>query len=260
MSRTIYKFIQVDQTGGTKDNMKRVVLVRHGQSSANKNGTIQGGDADTHLTDLGEEQSIKCGKFLKKYFTFDTVWCSPLIRAKRTAELVCGEIDFDYDQVRYFDDIIERRHGKILAGKTQDEMYKLPDIGPKIRKLDDKIDQLSLIEQRDGKDEQYLDKIMKLTSGESGKEFQSRIQTFIDMMTSHMKEPDSGNLLVVAHGQVIWNLLQLMTGHTRVAHEFGKQTNCSVTVINYDKLNVPNIVMAQYTKYLDDKKDTIKPN
>ena len=63
----------------------RLVLVRHGLSSFNAKGLIQGRTDDSLLTDEGYEQARKAGKALSK-INFDKIYSSPLLRAAETAK------------------------------------------------------------------------------------------------------------------------------------------------------------------------------
>ena len=55
----------------------RLVLVRHGLSSFNAKGLIQGRTDDSLLTNEGYEQAQKAGKALSK-INFDKIYSSPL--------------------------------------------------------------------------------------------------------------------------------------------------------------------------------------
>ena len=65
----------------------RLVLVRHGLSSFNAKGLIQGRTDDSLLTDEGYEQARKAGKALSK-INFDKIYSSPLVRAAETAKTI----------------------------------------------------------------------------------------------------------------------------------------------------------------------------
>ncbi|KAH9699960.1 2-carboxy-d-arabinitol-1-phosphatase-related [Citrus sinensis] len=79
---------------------KRVVLVRHGQSTWNAEGRIQGSSDFSVLTKKGEAQAETSRQMLFDE-SFDVCFSSPLIRSKRTAEIIWGnrkeEILTDYD-------------------------------------------------------------------------------------------------------------------------------------------------------------------
>jgi broad specificity phosphatase PhoE len=232
-------------------NLQRVIIIRHGQTNENVKKIIQGGDLDTNLNKVGKEQAKKCGDFLNKYFKFDTVICSPMIRTKQTAKIVCKQLNFDHNKITYDENLREKRHGKIISGKKDKDLRFIPKIGPKIKYIDDIIGKLNIIERKDKKWEKYEDKIMKLTNGETFAQFRQRIKRFIRKINHHIKN-NNGNLLVVTHGGVIRDLLKIIIGHDEIPEDYGAVHNCSITIINYKK-NKPNVIMAQYTKYLDKK-------
>ncbi|KAJ0973448.1 hypothetical protein J5N97_021407 [Dioscorea zingiberensis] len=68
---------------------KRVVLVRHGQSTWNEEGRIQGSSDFSVLTSKGESQAETSRQMLLGD-SFDVCFTSPLIRSKRTAEIIWG--------------------------------------------------------------------------------------------------------------------------------------------------------------------------
>lgn len=68
---------------------KRVVLVRHGQSTWNAEGRIQGSSDFSVLTPKGEAQAETSRQMLLDD-SFDVCFTSPLIRSKRTAEIIWG--------------------------------------------------------------------------------------------------------------------------------------------------------------------------
>ncbi|CDY68281.1 BnaCnng58300D [Brassica napus] len=79
---------------------KRVVLVRHGQSTWNEEGRIQGSSDFSVLTNKGESQADISRQMLIND-SFDVCFTSPLNRSKKTAEIIWGsreaEMIFNYD-------------------------------------------------------------------------------------------------------------------------------------------------------------------
>ena len=65
----------------------RLVLVRHGLSSFNEKGLIQGRSDDSYLTSKGYEQALKSGEALSG-INFDKIYSSPLVRAAETAKTI----------------------------------------------------------------------------------------------------------------------------------------------------------------------------
>lgn len=68
-----------------------VYLIRHAQSTANIRPELIGGRAlSATLTETGRHEASALGAFLRSTgVVFDAVYCSPLERAKQTAEVVC---------------------------------------------------------------------------------------------------------------------------------------------------------------------------
>lgn len=68
--------------------MKRVVLLRHGQTDWNLKRLFQG-QVDVPLNDVGRSQARAVRPWVES-FAPQEVWCSPLSRARQTAELATG--------------------------------------------------------------------------------------------------------------------------------------------------------------------------
>ncbi|TVU50865.1 hypothetical protein EJB05_02257, partial [Eragrostis curvula] len=66
---------------------KRVVLVRHGQSTWNAEGRIQGSSDISVLTPKGESQA-ETSRLMLLSDSFDACFTSPLARSRRTAEII----------------------------------------------------------------------------------------------------------------------------------------------------------------------------
>eukprot|EP00898_Chlorokybus_atmophyticus_P007104 jgi/Chlat1/7395/Chrsp6S07424 len=66
---------------------KTIVLVRHGQSSWNKESRIQGNTDESVLTEEGIEQARRCRRALEP-LPFEVCYASPISRAKTSAEVI----------------------------------------------------------------------------------------------------------------------------------------------------------------------------
>lgn len=107
--------------------MLKIYIARHGQNEDNAKGILNG-HRDLPLTEIGNAQGRELAEGIKELsLTFDAVYTSPLIRAKRTAEIVCERLGLKPPQV--LDSIIERDFG-IMTGKRLEEIRELchPDI------------------------------------------------------------------------------------------------------------------------------------
>lgn len=91
-----------------------ILMVRHGQSTANATGVWQG-QMDFPLSDEGRRQARLAGRALSGR-DLDAVYSSPLARAFETAEIIAREAGFR-DGIVPMDDLMERRGG-ILEGTT----------------------------------------------------------------------------------------------------------------------------------------------
>jgi broad specificity phosphatase PhoE len=70
----------------------RLLLVRHGESTANQQGVFSGWSTDVVLTELGERQARQTGEFLSQYASIDALYSSPLPRTWQTAEIIGEQI------------------------------------------------------------------------------------------------------------------------------------------------------------------------
>ena len=96
--------------------MKRLYLLRHGQTEFNVKKLVQG-RCDSPLTDLGRQQAKMAAAWLKAYnVTPDKVISSPLGRAMDTASLVATELLGPDAAVEPCEGIIERSYGTFEEG------------------------------------------------------------------------------------------------------------------------------------------------
>ncbi|MBU1144699.1 MAG: histidine phosphatase family protein [Firmicutes bacterium] len=101
--------------------MNEIILVRHGETDANRNYVVQG-RMDNPLNEFGESQAIKTGKYFKKnQEKFDLVISSPLKRAFNTARLIIQEMDLKKPIIVH-QNLIERNFGD-YDGQKIDEDY-----------------------------------------------------------------------------------------------------------------------------------------
>jgi len=73
-------------------NKKTIILVRHGESSANRERIIAG-QSDSDLTRLGVKQARRAAVYIKARFSpVDIVYSSPLKRARSTAQPIARRL------------------------------------------------------------------------------------------------------------------------------------------------------------------------
>lgn len=94
----------------------KIFLIRHGQTDWNLEGRFQGRE-DIPLNEQGVLQAIECGNAIKGE-EVNIVITSPLIRAKRTAQIIADEIGAN--QLIIDEGITERDFSKV-SGMTPQE-------------------------------------------------------------------------------------------------------------------------------------------
>ena len=94
----------------------KIYLIRHGQTDWNLEGRFQGRE-DIALNENGIKQAYDCGKALKGE-KFKAVITSPLIRAKKTAEIIAKSINVNQIIV---EEAITERDFKKVSGMTPKE-------------------------------------------------------------------------------------------------------------------------------------------
>ena len=100
--------------------MHKLVLLRHGESTWNKENRFTGW-TDVDLTDKGREEAEAAGQLLKKEgFSFDLAYCSVLKRALRTLWIVLDELDELWIPVEKSWRLNERHYGG-LQGLNKSE-------------------------------------------------------------------------------------------------------------------------------------------
>ncbi len=96
--------------------MRRLYLLRHGQTEFNVKKLVQG-RCDSPLTDLGRKQAGRAAAWLKAHDVVpDKVVSSPLGRAMDTAQLVACELLGPDAAVESCEGIIERCYGSFEEG------------------------------------------------------------------------------------------------------------------------------------------------
>ncbi len=100
--------------------MYKLVLLRHGESTWNKENRFTGW-VDVDLTEQGNQEARQAGRLLKKAgYTFDIAYTSVLKRAIRTLWTVQDEMDLMYIPVIHSWRLNERHYGA-LAGLNKAE-------------------------------------------------------------------------------------------------------------------------------------------
>jgi broad specificity phosphatase PhoE len=96
----------------------QIYLARHGETAYNHEGRFQGQQA-IPLNDTGREQALELAERARAY-GFRALWCSPLLRARETAEAVAAAIGVEpVDDTRLMEtdagDWTDRSFAEVIA-------------------------------------------------------------------------------------------------------------------------------------------------
>jgi broad specificity phosphatase PhoE len=94
-----------------------VTLVRHGESTWNELGLIQGQNDLAQLTEAGRDQARAAAKSLKS-LGFDRLVTSDLARARQTAEIIGSELNLEPVP----DSLLRERCFGVLEGEPQERL------------------------------------------------------------------------------------------------------------------------------------------
>jgi len=104
--------------------MYKIVLIRHGESTWNKENLFTGW-TDVDLSDKGLQEAHTAGKRLKaEGFTFDEAWTSTLKRAIRTLWIGLDEMDLMYLPIHHDWRLNERHYGALQGLNKADTAAK----------------------------------------------------------------------------------------------------------------------------------------
>ncbi|MEE0455781.1 MAG: histidine phosphatase family protein [Collinsella sp.] len=182
--------------------MKRLYLLRHGQTEFNVKKLVQG-RCDSPLTDLGRQQAGMAVAWLKAHNVVpDKVASSPLGRAMDTAQLVACEILGPDAAVEPCEGIIERCYGTFEEGPHGALPTDVWDPGEDLVPF----------------------------GGEGSRALQERM---VDTLTNLMGAEDIETLLAVSHGSAS---RQFIKAAAPEGFELpAKLPNCAIMIFNFDE-------------------------
>jgi 2,3-bisphosphoglycerate-dependent phosphoglycerate mutase len=103
--------------------MKKIVLIRHGESTWNKENRFTGW-TDVGLSEKGVDEAVQAGRtLLCEGYVFDVAFTSVLKRAIKTLWIVLEEMDLMWIPVHYSWRLNERHYGA-LQGLNKAEMVE----------------------------------------------------------------------------------------------------------------------------------------
>lgn len=188
--------------------MTTILLVRHGESEANRAGIFAGCKTDAKLTEKGFMQAERYAEYAVENFNIDRVYSSPLSRAYNTGKACADRLGLDITVC----DGVKEIDGGAWEGYTLDEIYK-----------------------------QYRDEFDVWTEciadcqcpgGESVREMGARV---VEALTEIALENDGKTVLVATHYTPVRAMqTYVKTGSFDRMSEFEHIPNTSLTELFYD--------------------------
>lgn len=179
-----------------------VYLARHAESEGNAARQYQGRQ-DTSLTARGVEQAATLGRWLQRRgIACETVYCSPLQRTTRTAQIVAATAGLPPPVP---EPLIQEYDVGRLEGLGIDEIEVLwPGFANR-----------PLVSRGDFSE----------FDGESYADMQERLTRFVERI--HRQYTPEQSILAVAHGGSLYQLLKLWCGWPAPQHYFTRISNCT---------------------------------
>ncbi len=195
----------------------RLVLVRHGLSSFNEKGLIQGRTDDSFLADKGYEQAFKAGKALSK-INFNEIYSSPLVRAAETAKTINKSFSEEH-KINFDKNLLEVDLG-LWSGLTIDEIKtKYPTIYKTWKN-----------------DPENL--ILKKSNNQSYKPIQELFEqadNFLNEVLNNFLHKGDANLLVIGHNAILRCLILSLIGKPKKGFRRIRLENASISILNISK-------------------------
>lgn len=205
---------------------QELILVRHGQSTANARGIWQG-RMEFPLSEEGRRQASLAGRALAGV-TFDGLYSSPLSRASETAEEIRRETGFSGSVVPV--EGLSERQGGILEGHTWAEQEELnPELAKKFLEIPE--------EER-----------WTLVGAETDEQILERFERAIAYIRAC--HPGGSRVVVVSHGGVMRAFLRDLFG-TETLPGAERAANASITSIRWGRNDdQPRLLELASTQHL----------
>ena len=203
---------------------QELLLVRHGQSTANARGIWQG-QMEFPLSEEGRKQAALTGRALSAE-PFEALYSSPLSRAFETASIIRDRSGFAGKIVTSGG--LSERQGGILEGHTWAEQERQnPELAKKF---------LSIPEE-----ERWA-----LVGAETDEEVISRFGETISSISA--RHPDGARIVIVSHGGVMRAFLRELFGEG-VLPGAERAANASITRLQWDE-EEPRVLEVAATTHL----------
>lgn len=188
-------------------NRNTIILVRHGESTFNEAGLIQGQTNDSALTLAGKEQARAVGEWLKDV-DINSCIASPLKRVEQSASIISSIISNKYTDIQYDDRLKEIDFGSWVGRNRKEVIEEFADAYNDWRNRPFEFNLNGQFPVRD-------------------------LYQRLDGISSELKNPKrrAGTVLIIGHRGTISGLVIQLLGLPRSHHHFLQVDRGSVTVL-----------------------------
>jgi broad specificity phosphatase PhoE len=197
-----------------------IYLLRHGESEGNTL-RINQGRIDLPLTERGREQAATAGRWLAKLGVEpEVIYASPLRRAWETAEIIIKELGGAGGPAR------DEEAGTAARSTNRYILHEEPDVIEYHAGEAQGLSEEEMIARFPSYEHRTLDErgCWAEFGGESYEDVQSRLARFIERVGAEHREHD---IIAVAHGGSLYQLLKLWCGWPAPRHYFTRIHNCT---------------------------------
>ncbi len=225
--------------------MTRVIIVRHGQSTYNTEKRIQGRTDASRLTEKGRNDANQAGKALSK-ISFQAIYCSPLNRAKTTAEIIRSELVEQSAQIQVSEELLEVDLPLWAEMLSSDVKEKFPEDYSIWKKRPHEL--RMMIHDAQGSREHFP--VLAL--------YEQAQQFWQEILSRHQGK----NILIVGHNGINRALISTALGIPPSCYHGIQQSNCGISVLNFSGgLGEPvQLESMNQTQHLGDTLPTLRPN
>ena len=197
----------------------RLFFVRHGLSSFNAKGLIQGRTDESYLTEEGYYQAKLTGEILNQV-NIDEIYSSPLVRASETAKTIEKHLNKNLE-IQYDQNLLEVDLANWSGLKTTEIKEKFKS---EYQIWKSNPENLSI--KRD--DETYYEPI---------KDLFIQAKKFIDAITNKNSNCENKNILIIAHNAILRCLILHLINKPNKGFRKIKLDNASISILNLSKTN-----------------------
>ncbi|MEY3329471.1 MAG: histidine phosphatase family protein [Planktothrix agardhii] len=206
----------------------RVILVRHGQSTYNAQSRIQGRLDASVLTEKGSVAAQKVGDALNG-LKFDALYCSPLQRAKQTAQIIVTYLS-DPPKLEPSDLLMEIDLPLWAGMERQAVMEQFPQ---EYQTWHDSPHEFSMLVSTPEGEKQHFP-VLAL--------FEQAKQFWREILARHQNQ----TVLLVAHNGINRCLIATALGIQPQFYQSVQQSNCGISILNFT-----NIIPGELPKPAD---------